>query len=116
MECLYFRNYAVLPIHQLLLTLRFYAAGDLYICIGDFGGIHKTTMGKIIKRVTQAIKSLYRQYIHMPHGEQILRTKSEFHDVARFPDVIGAIDGTHIRIKSLGNLILFTYHLNINND
>ncbi|XP_033229690.1 uncharacterized protein LOC117181235 [Belonocnema kinseyi] len=38
------RNNAVSPMCQLLMALRFYASGDMLISVGDFGGIHRTTV------------------------------------------------------------------------
>jgi hypothetical protein len=42
------RNYALLPVDQLLVALRFYATGSFLSVAGDFGGIHKTTTGKLL--------------------------------------------------------------------
>ncbi|XP_018314287.1 putative nuclease HARBI1 isoform X3 [Mycetomoellerius zeteki] len=95
------RNHAVSPLHQLLLTLRFYATGTFQDTIADFGGIHKSTMCRIIKKVTTAIASLRPQYINFPNTNQSLRqTKEKFYNIACFPRVVGAIDGTHIKILS----------------
>ncbi|XP_011268108.2 putative nuclease HARBI1 [Camponotus floridanus] len=97
------RNHAVSPLHQLLLTLRFYATGTYQVAIGDLGGIHKSTMCRIIKKVTEAIASLRPQYIYCPNSNQSLRhTKEGFYNIARFPRVIGAIDCTHVKIQSPG--------------
>ncbi|XP_018303528.1 putative nuclease HARBI1 isoform X2 [Mycetomoellerius zeteki] len=88
------RNHAVSPLHQLLLTLRFYATGTFQDTIADFGGIHKSTMCRIIKKVTTAIASLRPQYINFPNTNQSLRqTKEKFYNIACFPRVVGAIDG-----------------------
>ncbi|XP_050498287.1 putative nuclease HARBI1 [Diabrotica virgifera virgifera] len=87
---------------QVLITLRFYATGSFYIVMGDFGGIHKTTAGRIIKRVTDAIVSLRPQYVKFPNIEDIDNVQLSFYRFARFPKVIGAIDCTHIPIKSPG--------------
>ncbi|XP_071631802.1 putative nuclease HARBI1 [Temnothorax longispinosus] len=98
-----FENHAVSPLHQLLLTLRFYATGTFQVAIGDFGGIHKSTMCRIIKKVTEAIASLRPRYINFPNSDQSLRdTKRRFYNIARFPKVVGAIDCTHVKIQSPG--------------
>ncbi|KAK5648110.1 hypothetical protein RI129_003002 [Pyrocoelia pectoralis] len=75
---------------QLLLTLRFYASGSLYIVAADFAGVSKATAGKIISRVTNAIANLRPQ-------------------LARFPLTIGAVDCTHIRIQSPGGNLAENY-------
>ncbi|KAK4881735.1 hypothetical protein RN001_005054 [Aquatica leii] len=92
------RNHAVSPRNQLLLALRFYATGNMLIAVGDFSGVHKATACRIIKRVTTAIASLAATYISMPRNDQEMRnTQMEFHRIARFPKIIGAIDCTHVK-------------------
>uniref|UniRef100_A0A1Y1MXR4 Nuclease HARBI1 n=1 Tax=Photinus pyralis TaxID=7054 RepID=A0A1Y1MXR4_PHOPY len=91
------------PLNQLLITLRFYACGSFYITLGDFIGIHKTTAGRIIKRVTQALLTIRGNYIKFPENEEEKRRVQErFFHVAQFPGVIGAIDCTHVKIQSPG--------------
>ena len=88
---------------QLLLTLRFLATGDFYICTGDFLGVHKSTAAKIVQRVVTAICTLRRIYIFMPNTEEQRHEKIiKFHNLAQFPRVIGAIDCAHIKLQSPG--------------
>lgn len=66
-------------------------------------GVHKTTAGRIIKRVTQAIVTLRPRYIKFPDNqEEKRRVQSDFMTLANFPRVIGAIDCTHIKVQSPG--------------
>lgn len=98
-----YRNHAVQPLQQLLLTLRYFATANFYITVADFGGLHKSTVGKIIPRVVYALTRLRHQYIAMPQTrEEKEATAVEFHRVARFPRVVGAIDCTHVRLQSPG--------------
>lgn len=86
-----------------MLTLRFYATGTFQVAIGDYGGIHKSTMCRIIKKVTEAIASLRQQYINFPTtDENFKQKKRDFYSIARFPRIIGAIDCTHVKIQSPG--------------
>lgn len=99
------RNFSVSPINQLLITLRFYATGEHLLSIADFGGMHVSTVSRIIKRVSEAIASLLPQYVRFPlTNEGIQRSKTEFYQKASFPNVIGAIDCTHVRIQSPGGV------------
>lgn len=86
--------------HQLLLTLRFYATGAFQIAVADFAGIHSSTACRIIKKVTIALASECRHYIHFP--ENMIDTREGFYNIAKFPRVIGAIDCTHVKIQSPG--------------
>ncbi|KAJ3665473.1 hypothetical protein Zmor_000966 [Zophobas morio] len=88
---------------MLLITLRFFATGSFLIVIGDFGGVHKSTVGKAINRVTRAIANLREEYIKFPQTEEeISIVQQGFYQLARFPRVVGALDCTHIKIKSPG--------------
>jgi len=52
------RSHGVNPMNQLLLALRFYATGSFQMLIGDTIGMHKTTVCRILHKVTAAIASL----------------------------------------------------------
>ena len=39
----------------------------------------------------------------MPTQQELLNVMGGFHEISGFPNDIGAIDGTHIRIKSAPN-------------
>lgn len=99
----HFRGGSISPMHQLLLTLRFYALGDMQIAVADFIGISKTSACRIISKVSRAIASLNNQYIKMPiTREEMEINAEEFYNIASFPRVIGAIDCTLIKIDSPG--------------
>lgn len=88
---------------QLLLTLRFYATGNMLISAGDFVGVSKASACRIIKRVSTAICSLLPNYIYMPRNNAEMGNCAEkMYNIARFPRAIGAIDCTLIRIQSPG--------------
>lgn len=95
---------------QLLLTLRYFASGSLYIVAADFAGVSKATAGKIIAKVTNVIASLRPQYIALANSEAEQNIVIDnFYRIARFPRTIGAIDCTHIRIQSPGSESICTH-------
>ncbi|KAK4887402.1 hypothetical protein RN001_003673 [Aquatica leii] len=97
------RNNVIPPMEQLLLALRFFASGSFYISTADFGGIHKSTSGKIISRVVSAIAERRPHHIKFPATlEERNQSSVEFFRIARFPRVVGAIDCTHIKLQSPG--------------
>ncbi|CAK1602658.1 unnamed protein product [Parnassius mnemosyne] len=97
------RNKSISPINQLLLTLRYYATGSQQITMGDYCGMSKSTSHRIIHRVTVAIASLGRQFIKFPASEEeVKKEQLQFYNIARFPKALGALDCTHIRIRSPG--------------
>lgn len=93
--------------NQLLCALRFYATGCGQLSASDFGGFSKSMAHRIIHRVSAAIASLYKTHIVFPDGDnEMRRTQAGFYRIARFPKVIGAIDCTHVKIKSPGTFII----------
>lgn len=87
----------------MLLTLQYYVTDGSYASVGDFSGVYKTTVGRIVNSVTSAIASLQPTFVKLTvTREEIKNTQVKFHDIAAFPRVIGALDCTHIRIKYLG--------------
>lgn len=80
------------PINQLLICLRVYATGGHLLSIADFGGIHTSTVSRIVKRVSEAIASLRPIYIKFPSTpEEIQATQNNFFAIASFPRVVGVI-------------------------
>ncbi|XP_031328081.1 putative nuclease HARBI1 [Photinus pyralis] len=103
LEFPYDTNNSISPMQQLLIALRYYATGNHLLSIADFAGVHVSSVSRIVKKVSVAIASLRARYIKLPFtAEGLLELQQQFYEVARFPRVIGAVDGTHIRIQSPG--------------
>ena len=94
------RNDYVPPILQFLTTLRFYATENFQRTDKDLIGIHQSTAGRIIHRVTRSIATRKRYFISFPSGQDLNDIKHGFYRVAGFPNVVGVIDGTHVPIAS----------------
>lgn len=98
-----FRNNLVTPMNQLLIALIYFASNSHMITVSDVGKMNKSTVCRIVKRVSHAIARLAPRYIKFPTNEgTVNETKNNFFDIASSPNVIGAVDGTHIRIQSPG--------------
>ncbi|KAJ8710653.1 hypothetical protein PYW08_009168 [Mythimna loreyi] len=94
------KNRAIRPITRLLLTLRFYATGSFLTVVGDFSGVSKASASRIVYLVSQAIARLRSEFIRFTTNTQEIQ--QEFYNIAKFPRLIGAIDCTHVPIKSPG--------------
>lgn len=70
-------------------------------------GIHQTTVSRILKRVTNAIARLRPRFIRMPEQHEAVHIPNMFYRIARFPKLIGCVDGTHIKIQSPGRYIIY---------
>jgi len=93
----------VSPEDKVLLMLRYYATGSFVRVDGDFVGIHVSTAGKIVKDVSEALAELRADFIYMPESEaERKQIRQEFYNIAKFPACIGAMDCTHIKIRSPG--------------
>lgn len=89
--------------NQLLIALRYYATGSFLRVSADFTGIDKSTSGRIVRRVSQAIATLRPHFIKFPiTEEEVEKVRQGFYQIARFPRCIGAIDCTHVKIRSPG--------------
>ncbi len=63
-------------------------------------GIHESTACRIVRPVSVALEGKLHEYVSFPRQERALRAlKIGFHDIAGFPNVVGAVDGTHIRLQ-----------------
>lgn len=93
------RNFALSPRLQLLCGLRIFRTGTYQIVAGDLINIHRTTAGRAFNNVITGLLALKPLYIDMPNTlEQCSAKKRAFYRLGGFPNAIGAIDCTHIRI------------------
>lgn len=98
---MFFRNLALAPMNQVLLTLRFYALGTMLISVADMFGVSVSSASRTIKNVSYAIAGLSGSFLKIPTND-LVETKMNMFKIARFPLVFGAIDCTHVRIQSPG--------------
>ncbi|XP_063400222.1 putative nuclease HARBI1 [Mytilus trossulus] len=94
------RNHALSVEQQTMVTLRFLASGSFLQVIGDLYdtlGLDKSTVSRVVDSVLDALCEKRNEFIQWPTN--LNQTKAEFYEFAGFPNILGAIDGTHIRIK-----------------
>ena len=66
---------------------------------GTIHGISQATVSRVIRRVSKELIRLRHQIIKFPNTpSQVRATQREFFQVAGFPQVVGAVDGTHVEI------------------
>ncbi|KAM9499627.1 putative nuclease HARBI1 [Salvelinus alpinus] len=82
------------------MALRFFASGAFLYSVGDAEQLNKATICRTIRSVCLAIKALADVFISFPGHRRLCDIKEEFYRIAGFPNVIGAVDCTHIRIKA----------------
>ena len=72
-----------------------------YVSIGPVFNVGKSTVIEAVQDVVAALFELRDEYIHFP--ETVAETAASietFQDLFRLPNIVGAIDGTHIPIKA----------------
>ena len=96
------RTHPVSATKQVLITLRYLASGSFQQVTGDtIAGLDKSTVSRIIRRVTVALSRRINQFIKFPETQEERDViKQGLYDIANFPCAIGIVDGSHIRIQS----------------
>ncbi|XP_064631631.1 putative nuclease HARBI1 [Lineus longissimus] len=83
-----------------MLALRFYASGSFLQIVGDLQGFDKGTASRIVVKVSDALAALQDTFIKWPTtAEERNRIHTGFYEMAGFPNVIGCVDGTHVKIQ-----------------
>ena len=92
------RSCALSPELQLCIALRFYASGSFLEVIGDTANVHKSTVSRVVNSVTSVLCRRLDKFVCFPDNLQQL--KADFFELAGMPGIVGAVDGTHVRIQA----------------
>ena len=85
---------------QVLAALRYYASGSHFRVIADSINIEETSVRRSVWKVTAALNQIASEYIKFPKSQvEIHRAMQSFYSIGGIPNVIGAIDGTQIKIR-----------------
>lgn len=96
-------GFTISGLDKILITLRYYATASIHQVIGDFYGISESSVCNIIPVVSEKIAALRQRFIRMPSSDgEILEKKREFFKIAGMPAIIGAMDGTLVKILKVG--------------
>ncbi|XP_046575474.1 putative nuclease HARBI1 [Haliotis rubra] len=85
---------------QVLVTLRFLASVSFLQVVGDTVGLDKSTFSRTVDRVCDALVRKWHQFIKWPSVQEKDKIKKGVFEIGGFPNVIGCIDGTHVRIQA----------------
>ena len=97
------RNNSLNSIKKNLISLRYFATSTIQLNDGDVHEVSQPTVSRVITQVTDALTEpeIVRQFINLPTAAgEIRQIKEDFYNIARFPNVIGVIDGTHVHIQA----------------
>nr|XP_055057053.1 putative nuclease HARBI1 [Misgurnus anguillicaudatus] len=93
-------SHALCVEQMVCVALRFFASGAFLYSVGDAEQLNKATICCTIRSVCLAINALAEVFISFPGHRRLCDIKEEFYRIAGFPNVIGAVDCTHIRIEA----------------
>ncbi|XP_053378584.1 putative nuclease HARBI1 [Mercenaria mercenaria] len=86
---------------KILIALRYFATGGVHLNDGDIHHVSQSTVSKAVNEVVTALctPALIQQFVSFPTQVADLdKQAQQFYGTARFPKVVGVIDGTHIKI------------------
>ncbi|KAM7287708.1 putative nuclease HARBI1 [Ixodes scapularis] len=85
---------------QVIIALQFYATGNFLITAGDYIRVHVSSGSRAVRQVTVALARRAQDFIRWPDAAEGAALQHKFYDMAGFPLVVGAVDGTHVRIQA----------------
>ena len=95
------RNHPIPPLLQVCTALRFYATGTFQDVCADLSDIPQPSVSRIVHRVSDAmVQILLPQVVKFPTNNDAPRVQHDFFKMARFPGVVGIVDGTHVKIQA----------------
>ncbi|VDI39718.1 Hypothetical predicted protein, partial [Mytilus galloprovincialis] len=83
---------------QVMIALRFYESGSHLQVVGDTMRFYKSTVSRVVDRVTDSFVARKDDFISLPDNQRKNVIRAKFYEKAGFPNVVGCIDGIHIRI------------------
>ncbi|KAJ1140974.1 hypothetical protein NDU88_007311 [Pleurodeles waltl] len=84
------------PEVQVLSVLHFLASGSFQTTVAMASGMSQPMFSNVLSRVLSALLKHVRSYIVFPQVEDLATVKGDFYALGHIPNIIGAIDGTHV--------------------
>jgi hypothetical protein len=95
------RSQSLPVVIQVCTALRFYSQGAFFRATGDCINISKSSQSRCVYNVSKALSLKVNQFVKFPKTEnEFSSMKHGFYAIKQIPNVIGAIDGTHIEIMT----------------
>lgn len=92
------------PLLKFLVVLRFYAAGSFQEVAGELEHVSQPTVSRLVKNVSDVIARKKGKFISYPVGKSAETEITNFYKQSGFPDVVGIIGCSHIKIQSPGGI------------
>ena len=95
------RSNPLTPEMKVIITLRYLATGKMQQCSSDDLGPSQSSISRTITQTIDALADpdVLKRFVYFPvTTDAAERNKEDFLAIANFPNIVGVIDGTHIRI------------------
>ncbi|KAJ1126889.1 hypothetical protein NDU88_005295 [Pleurodeles waltl] len=86
------------PQVQVLSVLHFLASGSFQTTVAMASGMSQPMFSNVLSRVLSALLKQMQSYIVFPQVEDLPAVKGDFYALGHIPNIIGAIDGTHVAL------------------
>ncbi|KAJ1123025.1 hypothetical protein NDU88_001498 [Pleurodeles waltl] len=83
---------------QVLSVLHFLASGSFQTTVAIASGMSQPMFSNVLARVLSALLKHMRSYIVFPQVDDLPTVKYDFYALGHIPNIIGAIDGTHVAL------------------
>ena len=93
-KCISLENILAIGLHRL-------GHGSSYLAIGPTFNVGRSTVLEVVQDVVDALLELKDLCIKFPKTEeQVIAARESFQLWSALPNVVGAIDGTHVKVKT----------------
>ncbi|XP_053567635.1 putative nuclease HARBI1 [Bombina bombina] len=100
LEPITFRTHALPGMLKLLAVLHFLATGSFQSATSVVVGMSQPSFSRHLTTVIDALLSVFKRYVFLPNtAEEWHSVKLNFFRLAGIPNVLGAIDCTHVRVR-----------------
>ncbi|KAJ1206667.1 hypothetical protein NDU88_002069 [Pleurodeles waltl] len=86
------------PQVQVLSVLHFLASGSFKKTMAIASGMSQPMFSNMLSRVLSALLKHMQSYVGFPQVEDFPTVKGDFYALGHIPNIIGAIDGTHVAL------------------
>lgn len=86
------------PLHQVCLCLRYLASNSFQQVVGDTLNVSQSTVNRCIWRTLTSLVKHLQHFVNFPPEHELGQLKRKFYEIVQFPNVIGLIDGTHVKV------------------
>ncbi|KAJ1149701.1 hypothetical protein NDU88_002506 [Pleurodeles waltl] len=86
------------PQVQVLSALHFLDSGSFQTTVAIASGMSPAMFSIVLSRVLSALLKHMQSYIVFPQVEDLPTVKGDFYALGHIPNIIGAIDGTHVAL------------------